>query len=173
MENVPVSPKDGASFLLLQQSLKLMAPHCKYSLQIPKSPIKNDLFSGPEVLTVSMCYFKHTTWSRQCSEEDPTCKCWWILGCQPVNTRSRNIGLIVRQVEFWGVCTSYRRYLCMCLASWLRSNLGDSTALQLPTENRVPHRVIPLQRVLRWAEDRASLACSGDSPDPKSENEHP
>lgn len=145
-ENVRVAPKDRAAFLLLQQSLKLVAPHCKHRLQIPKSSIKNGLFSGHKVLAVNMCYFRHTTWSRHCSEEDPACKCWWILGCQPVNTRSRNIGLIVRQVEFWCVCTSHRGYLCMCLASWLRGNLSDFTGLQLPAENRVLHHVKPLSK---------------------------
>lgn len=153
-----------------------MAPHYKYKLVLTansKSSINNDLFSGHKVLTLNTYYFKHTMWSQQCSEENPMCRCQRILGCQPVTIRSKNIRLIVKQVKFWDVCTSYSSYLCMCLASWCMNNLSDLTGLQQHTENTVCFIISKCCRKCCGGLRRepVSLACSDVSPDPKTELE--
>lgn len=154
-----------------------MAPHYKHRLVLTansKSSINNDFFSGHKALTVNTYYFKHTTWSQQCWEENPTCRCQRILGCQPVTIRSKNIRLIVKQVKFWDACTSYGRYPCMCFASWCVSSPGDFTGLRPRTENTV--RLVPSNRCRKrcggLSGAPASPACSHVSPDPKTALEH-
>lgn len=153
-----------------------MAPCYKYRLVLianSKSSIINDLFSGHKLLTVNTYYLKHRTWSQQCSEENPMCRCQRILGCQPVTIRSKNIRLIVQQVKFWDACTSYSRYPCMCLASWCMSDLSSLTGLQQHTENTMCFIISKCCRKCRSGLRRepASPAHADVSPDPKTELE--